>query len=148
MNVRDLIKKLVAIDDKDIKLLFFCENCGHHVPVTEMKNFGFIRSESLEPSPLMKRLKEIMPKKPDPPESKDWKMSPFQLDPIRRHAETFTAWIGDDLPQDHRELAALLWVFGEIMNGDMERRLNHAFKTAESLSKLIMIPEEKSGNQS
>ena len=74
-------------------------------------------------SPLMKRLAEMMPKKPEPPR-KASDMMRIELHPIRMAAESFTSWMGDDLPANTEELRATLWVFGEILNGEMERMLN------------------------
>ena len=77
-------------------------------------------------SPLMKRLAEIMPKKPEKP-WKPWdgkSMMHIDLHPIRQSADAFTAWMNDDLPANREELHAMLWVFGEILYGEMERMLN------------------------
>ena len=74
-------------------------------------------------SPLMKRLAEIMPKRPDNP----WdgkSMMHIDLHPIRMSADAFASWINDELPANDEELRAMLWVFGEILNGEMERMLN------------------------
>jgi hypothetical protein len=71
----------------------------------------------------MKRLAEIMPKKPEPP----WdgkSMMHIDLHPIRMSADAFASWINDELPANDEELRAMLWVFGEILNGEMERMLN------------------------
>jgi len=74
-------------------------------------------------SPLMKRLAEIMPKKPE----RVWdakSMMPIEMHSIRQSAEAFASWINDDLPANDEELRAMLWTFGEILNGEMERMLN------------------------
>jgi hypothetical protein len=76
-------------------------------------------------SPLMKRLAEIMPKKPDVPRKAN-EMMHIELHPIRMTAESFASWINDDLPANREELRAMLWVFGEILNGEMERMLNES----------------------
>jgi uncharacterized C2H2 Zn-finger protein len=41
MTVAELIEKLSAIEDKDIEMLFYCEECGRHIPIADMKGFGF-----------------------------------------------------------------------------------------------------------
>ena len=74
-------------------------------------------------SPLMKRLAEIMPKKPEQPK-KATQMMHIELHPIRMAADSFASWINDELPANDEELRAMLWVFGEILNGEMERMLN------------------------
>lgn len=76
-------------------------------------------------SPLMKRLAEIMPKKPEQP----WdgkQMMRIELHPIRQAADLFASWMGNErlLPANNEELLATLWTFGEILNGEMERMLN------------------------
>lgn len=83
-------------------------------------------------SPLMKRLAEMMPKKPEPPQ---WDSLPMRIElhPIRMAADSFTAWMGDDLPANQEELRAMLWVFGEILNREMERMLNDAHRRAVDL---------------
>jgi len=75
-------------------------------------------------SPLMKRLAEIMPKKPEPKWEPNKLMLPIDYQPIRQSAEAFASWMGDELPANDEELRAMLWVFGEILNGQMERMLN------------------------
>ena len=72
---------------------------------------------------LMKRLAEIMPKKPETWNSVSSVMR-VEMHPIRQSAESFLSWLGDDLPADRNEMLATLWVFGEILNGEMERMLN------------------------
>ena len=50
-------------------------------------------------SPLMKRLAEIMPKKPEPPPlDNKLAMCAFEMHPIRMAAESFSSWMNDDLP--------------------------------------------------
>ena len=75
-------------------------------------------------SPLMKRLAEIMPKKPEPKWEPNKLMLSIDYQPIRVAAESFASWMGDELPANREELRAMLWVFGEILNGEMERMLN------------------------
>ncbi len=57
-------------------------------------------------------------------------LSRFNPQPIRRHAEVFASYLGagddrtppSDLPWTRAEWIAVLWAFGEIVAGDMERR--------------------------
>ena len=74
-------------------------------------------------SPLMKRLAEIMPKKPEQPWDGKYPIH-IKLHPIRMAADSFASWINDELPANDEELRAMLWTFGEILNGEMERMLN------------------------
>jgi hypothetical protein len=83
-------------------------------------------------SPLMKRLAEIMPKKPEP-KLDGLGMIPFRAEPIRMAAESFASWVHDDLPANREELRAMLWVFGEILNGHMERMLNESNRLQNDL---------------
>ena len=76
-------------------------------------------------SPLMKRLAEIMPKKPETPQFHNKLAMHIELHPIRQAADSFASWMGDELPANDEELIAMLWVFGEILNGEMERMLNY-----------------------
>lgn len=77
-------------------------------------------------SRLMKRLAEIMPKKPETQYDPKQMMRPFEMHPIRMAADSFASWMGDELPANDEELRAMLWVFGEILNGHMERMLNES----------------------
>lgn len=83
-------------------------------------------------SPLMKRLAEIMPKSPETPK-KATQMMHIEMHPIRMAADSFTAWMGDELPANREELRAMLWVFGEILNGHMERMLNDSSRLQSAL---------------
>jgi hypothetical protein len=90
-------------------------------------------------SPLMKRLAEIMPKKPEPP----WdgkSMMHIDLHPIRMSADAFASWINDELPANDEELRAMLWTFGEILNGEMERMLNVSIHRMDDLLNTMPIP--------
>jgi hypothetical protein len=78
-------------------------------------------------SKLMDKLSEMMP--PQPPPAPNAKMIAFQSSPIRAHAKAFAASM-PEMPKDHGELLAVLWVFGEQVSGDMERRMNYALKIA------------------
>jgi hypothetical protein len=71
----------------------------------------------------MKRLAEIMPKKPEQPWDGKTTMH-IEMHFIRMSADAFASWINDELPANDEELRAMLWVFGEILNGEMERMLN------------------------
>jgi len=90
-------------------------------------------------SPLMKRLAEIMPKKPEPP----WdgkSMMHIEMHPIRQSADAFASWLNDELPANDEELRAMLWVFGEILNGEMERMLNSSHQRHMDLLRTTAIP--------
>ena len=93
-------------------------------------------------SPLMKRLAEIMPKKPEKPwEPWDGKsMMHIDLHPIRMSADAFASWINDELPANDEELRAMLWTFGEILNGNMERMLNDSHDRVMDLLRTTAIP--------
>ncbi len=41
MTVQELIKKLEAINAKDIQVMFKCPTCEKFIPVEDMKCFGF-----------------------------------------------------------------------------------------------------------
>ncbi len=69
---------------------------------------------------LCEKLKELMPKKP---ELEEGSMLRFDPQPIRRAAETFAHAIDFELPTDREELFSLLWVFGECLNGHMEKQV-------------------------
>lgn len=91
-------------------------------------------------SPLMKRLVEIMPKKPEQP----WdgkSLMHIEMHPIRQAADSFASWMNDDLPANKEELHAMLWVFGEILNGHMERILNDSRRLQDDLLKTMPISE-------
>jgi hypothetical protein len=90
-------------------------------------------------SPLMKRLAEIMPKKPDAPK-KATQMMHIEMHPIRMSADSFTAWMKDDLPANREELRAMLLVFGEILNGHMERMLNESNRLRGDLLRTMPNP--------
>lgn len=92
-----------------------------------------------ENTTLLQRLKEIMPKKPKKP----WdgkSLMQFEHHPIRQSADAFTGWIGKDMPKTTEELNAVLWVFGEILSGDMEKRYNYAMKGWTDAINLIPGP--------
>jgi hypothetical protein len=85
----------------------------------------------------MKRLAEIMPKKPEPQYAPNTLMIPIDMHHIRQAAESFASWINDDLPANREELRAMLWVFGEILNGEMERMLNDSHHRMVDLLKTL-----------
>jgi hypothetical protein len=102
---------------------------------------------------LMQRLREIMPKRPDPPPTGKAMLQQPRHESIRLAADSFAHWLGEDWqPQDLDELRAILWVFGEITSGAMERQVNAALKvacdaTALSLPKPFSIkPPEEAGS--
>jgi len=90
-------------------------------------------------SPLMKRLAEIMPKKPETPKKAN-QMMHIEMHPIRQSAESFASWMHDDLPANREELRAMLWVFGEILNGEMERMLNESNRLRGDLLRTMPNP--------
>lgn len=88
-------------------------------------------------SPLMKKLADIMPKElKEPPKRHTFAELQFKVYPIRIAADSFSAFIGDELPANREELRAMLWCFGEILSGDMERRLNAVNDIAHQLDAL------------
>ena len=89
-------------------------------------------------SPLMKRLAEIMPKKPEP-KWDELGIMRFEMHPIRQSAEAFASWMGDELPANDEELRAMLWVFGEILNGEMESMLNESNRLRDELLATLPI---------
>ena len=91
-------------------------------------------------SPLMKRLAEIMPKKPEPKWEPNKLMLSIDYQPIRQSADAFASWMGDELPANYEELRAMLWTFGEILNGNMERMLNDSHDRVMDLLRTTAIP--------
>ena len=41
MTIAELIKKLQAIEDQNIEIMFRCDDCGHYKAICDMKDFGF-----------------------------------------------------------------------------------------------------------
>ena len=98
--------------------------------------------------PLMLKLEKVMPKKPE----STWKTGGRMLyrvsyEPIRYSAESFVHYLDKDLPIDGKELRDVLWVFGELLCGDMEKMVNVYMRHAEDLIALqtnpIYIVKEK-----
>lgn len=50
---------------------------------------------------------------------------------IRRLADGFVGALNHEMPATQTELANTLWTFGELANGELERRLEHATKIAQ-----------------
>ena len=69
---------------------------------------------------LCEKLRKMAPKEPEPKHGDG--MLRFDPKPILRAAESFAHVIDYGLPTDREELIALLWVFGEMLNGEMQRR--------------------------
>jgi hypothetical protein len=88
---------------------------------------------------LMKALADVLPKQEPNKWTGPMRLTPFQQSPIRAHAEQFAAWM-PELPTDHEEMKAALWVFGERIAGDMEKRMNHALKIADEAINLQGSP--------
>ena len=97
--------------------------------------------------PLMSKLEKLMPKKPEPTWTPGDGMFRIQCEPIRYHAEAFVHYLDKDLPVDGKELRDVLWVFGELLCGDMEKMVNVYMRHAEDLIALqtnpIYIVKEK-----
>ena len=93
-------------------------------------------------SPLMKRLAEIMPKEAIDPALTLNSMKSLRIHhrPIRQSAEAFAHWMGDELPANDEELRAMLWVFGEILNGHIERMLNASNRIQSELLATMPFP--------
>lgn len=144
MTVEQLIQKLDAIDARDIEVVFLCQRCERYSQIADMKAFGFVKKTKS----LLQRLADIMPKKPEPQPNTVLRMQ-IDIQPIRQAADSFANWIEDDIPQNRMELRAMLWTFGEILNGDMERRMNAIMKINSNLRGMmpfqttIVDPPEK-----
>ena len=88
-------------------------------------------------SPLMERLWQVMPKElKEPPKPHSYAELQFKVHPIRISAEVFTNFLGGELPANQEEMRAVLWTFGEILSGDMEKRLHEIMKIARELDNL------------
>jgi hypothetical protein len=105
-------------------------------------------------SNVMEFLAKMLPKVPEPTYDK-LRLIPFQQQPIRRYADEF-AMAMPDMPKDREELQAALWVFGERIAGEMERRMNAALKLADdalatraapSIYVPATVPPEKRGKR-
>jgi len=77
---------------------------------------------------LMSKLKQLMPERPQP---KEGAMIHFDPQPIRRSAEAFAHAIDYNLPANQEELLALLWVFGELLDGHMEQHVKYLTQVAD-----------------
>lgn len=93
-------------------------------------------------SPLMKKLAEIMPKSAAEKATDLTFPMRIELHPIRQSADAFASWMGDELPTDRRELVSMLWVFGEILYGNMEGMLNESIRRQNDL--LVTLPIKSS----
>jgi hypothetical protein len=80
---------------------------------------------------LVRKLVEMMPHKT--PSQPDNVMAAFESEPIRRAAEAFAHVIEYELPKDRTELIALLWVFGEILDGDMRKMVARSERLSNDL---------------
>ena len=89
--------------------------------------------------PLMAKLEKIMPKKPKEGPDDPW-MFRVQYEPIRSSAEAFVHYLDSDLPTNEKELRDVLWVFGELLCGYMEKMLNQSFKIADDLATCTINP--------
>ena len=93
----------------------------------------------IKPQGLLGRLAEIMPKKPEPAWTNLEAMR-IELHPIRQHADMFVSWLDGELPEDEVEMRAVLWVFGELLCGGMERMLNTNLKLQDDLAACTINP--------
>lgn len=91
------------------------------------------------PAPLMDRLRELMPPRPDPP-SDSLPMLRFDPQPIRSAAEAFSYAIDFTLPANRDELLALLWCFGEILDGEMARRQAATMRLVDEVMATRLTP--------
>jgi hypothetical protein len=66
-------------------------------------------------------------------------MMHIEMHPIRMSADAFASWINDELPANDEELRAMLWTFGEILNGEMERMLNESNRLQSDLLATLPI---------
>jgi len=132
----------------------FIESIGWNGMVTIRGMVGefaphlFAIQKSAKPT-LMERLAEIMPKV----KKGDYFCIPekitdclrIETHPVRQSADAFTGWLEGQLPANEKELRAVLWTFGEILCGQMEKQLNEAIhRNADLLSTLtfpIISPE-------
>lgn len=81
------------------------------------------------PSPLMERLRSVAPGEMFNVPWQGGGTLRIETHPIREWAQSFTRWIfsnpaGLALPKNHEELTLLLWVFGVLVSGDLEKRIN------------------------
>lgn len=81
------------------------------------------------PSPLIERLRSVAPGEMFNVPWQGGGTLRIETHPIREWAQSFTRWIfsnpaGLALPKNHEELTLLLWVFGVLMSGDLEKRIN------------------------
>lgn len=95
------------------------------------------------PSRLMKKLKSIAP--PDmferkPADITNLTQMNFRLEPIRRAAETFAVFLEGETSVPLNDQIALLWVFGELLQRDLERMLNIQQKLLVDMQNVMLTP--------
>src|SRR6185312_7106451 len=84
------------------------------------------------------KLAELAPKRKETPASLAHTIY-FEQSPVRAHAASFAAFLRDT-PGDQREFTNALWVFGEMLCGDMEKRMNYAFSVAQDAINVAATP--------
>jgi hypothetical protein len=93
---------------------------------------------------MTKKLKEkliaIMPPEPPPISWGDQRMASIQANPVQRAAESFVGYLEGEMPQDARELRDVLFVFGKVLSGEVERQLNHMTNVAADALNLAKGP--------
>lgn len=103
---------------------------------------AWIKQRAIElgdlPSPLMERLKEIMPKNPEQPKYNSQHFC-IEVEPIRKATDSFVSWMNDDLPANKEELYAMLLAFGKITSGYMEFMLRHSMRISDDLLATLPI---------
>lgn len=89
---------------------------------------------------FMDKLAEIMPKKPEPDNSNIQRIAQINHEPIRRASEAFTGFMNGELPRNVEELVAMLWVFGEVNHGHLEKTVATYSKLANDAIALQLKP--------
>lgn len=65
---------------------------------------------------------------------------PLSLDPIRRAADNFAAYLDADIPLTNGELRDVLYVFGKVLDGEMERLLEVQRKLVMEMNRVALTP--------
>lgn len=116
----------------------FSESLGiQRSAVVEIALRELAKKQRFGNTPLMQRLKEIMPSKPKQTLSGD--MMRLEVHPIRMSADSFFHWLNNELPATEEEMLAVLWTFGELLCGQMETQLNLMMKSQGDLLATLPI---------
>ena len=91
-------------------------------------------------SRLMQKLEAAMPKRPEP-KANTMRATCFEHRPIKHAADTFFHGLGEDMPTTPEEVHAMLWVFGELLCGEMEKQVNYAMKLATDAAACSIAPQ-------